>query len=221
MHGQPEVSAWPRRTWVATHLALCLVGAWLTLGGGIGAFGLPIGDPARRAVLAGFGAVLWVRMTFMALWLLHRRFGWEEAAGVIVAVAIYQVGFAVAGAADADALGALDAVAIGLFVSGSALNTGAELQRWRFKRDSRHAGQLYTGGLFGLVRHPNYLGDLLWVTGWAIVTGAPVALLVPLVLAVAFVTYFIPALSAHLRRRYGDAYLAWSARTARLVPWLY
>ncbi|MGH6913232.1 MAG: DUF1295 domain-containing protein [Geminicoccales bacterium] len=221
MHGQAEVSMRPRLTWVLAHLVLFALGAWLTIGGGIATANFVPGDPARQVVLAVFGAVLWLRMTFMALRLLRRRFGWEEAVAVTAAVAIYQIVFAAIGAAQQEALGWLDGVGIVLFVLGSAMNTGAETQRRRFKRDPAHVGQLYTGGLFGFVRHPNYLGDVLWVSGWALVAGGPGLLVVPLGLAIAFLTYFIPTLSTYLRQRYGEAYVAWSARTPRLIPWLY
>jgi protein-S-isoprenylcysteine O-methyltransferase Ste14 len=221
VHGQREVSMWPRLTWVVAHLALFGLGVWLTVGGGVEAFGWMPGDRGRQAVLALFGGVLWLRITFMALRLLRRRFGWEEAIASTAAVAIYQVVFAFAGATHHEPMGWLEAIGIGLFVVGSGMNTGAELQRRRFKQDPRHAGQLYTGGLFAVVRHPNYLGDVLWVTGWGLVTGEPLALLVPLGLVTAFVAYFIPTISEYLRRRYGDAYLMWSAHTPRLFPWLY
>lgn len=221
MHGEPEVSMRPRLTWVAMHFGLFVFGAWLTIGAGIGVFGFEPGDFGRRLTLALFGAVLWVRMTLMAVRLLGRRFGWQEAIGVTAAVAIYQVGFAGMGAGESAALGLLDVLGISMFVLGSALNTGAEIQRWRFKQDPTHAGQLFTGGLFGVVRHPNYLGDVVWVTGWALLTRTTVALLVPLVLAASFATYFIPSLSAHLRKRYPEQYPNWASQTRRLIPWLY
>ncbi|EEB94925.1 hypothetical protein MPER_06187, partial [Moniliophthora perniciosa FA553] len=41
-------------------------------------------------------------------------------------------------------------------------------QRKRFKDDVRNVGKPYTGGLFGLARHINYGGYMLWRTGFAI-----------------------------------------------------
>ncbi|KAE9393190.1 hypothetical protein BT96DRAFT_1052407 [Gymnopus androsaceus JB14] len=41
------------------------------------------------------------------------------------------------------------------------------MQRLSFKRDARNKGQVYTGGLFGLARHINYGGYVLWRAGFA------------------------------------------------------
>lgn len=219
MHGQAEIDRLPRRVWVAAHCALFALAVWLTVGGGIEELsGEPAGSLGRRIVLAGFGAVLLVRMTFLAMVLLKRRFGWEEAAGVTLAVAIYQVGFALLGAGEQAPLAWPDLIGIGLFMVGSWMNTWSEMQRRRFKQDPAHAGRLFTGGLFSIVRHPNYCGDLLWVTAWAVVTRNPLSLVVPAILAIAFATYFVPALSRHLEARYGEAYLAWAAQTPSLNP---
>ena len=37
-----------------------------------------------------------------------------------------------------------------------------------FKRRPENKGKLFTGGLFAVSMHPNYFGDLLWVSGYAL-----------------------------------------------------
>jgi hypothetical protein len=64
-------------------------------------------------------------------------------------------------------------------VLGSALNTGAERQRYRWKRRPENAGHLYTGGLFAYARHINYFGDQVLFTGWALITGRLWLFLIP------------------------------------------
>lgn len=227
MHGREETSYLPRTVWTVAHLAIVLMVAWMYFGGGIavvaswfGQVSQP-GDVARRTILFAFAVVLWVRMTTTAYLLLNRRFDWSECIAVIGAVAFYQFGFALFGGATVAPLDAVDLVAVGLFVLGSLFNTGAELQRKRFKADPANMGKLYTKGLFGLVRHPNYLGDVLWALGWAFITRNAWALLIPIVAASGFVFMFIPQLSVYLAERYGAQYDDWARRTKRLVPFVY
>ncbi len=227
MYGQDEISHAPRLTWVALHLALVGVAAWILLGGGYGAvtglFGAARtpGDPGRRTVLFLFGAVLWVRMTLTVLVLLKRRFGWSEFGAVLAATVIYQVGFPLLGAGARAPLGWPDGLGIALFLLGSWLNTGSEFQRKRFKDDPAHRGRLYTGGLFRLARHINYFGDFTWAVGWALVTRNAWAGLIPLLMAAGFIFVNIPALSRYLHAHYGAEYDEWARHSKRFIPFVY
>ena len=71
------------------------------------------------------------------------------------------------------------------------------------------------------MRHPNYLGDILWALGWALMTRNAWALLIPIVAASGFVFMFIPQLSAYLAERYGAQFDDWASATKRLVPFVY
>jgi steroid 5-alpha reductase family enzyme len=48
-----------------------------------------------------------------------------------------------------------------VFLLGFAIETAADGQLSEFKRDRRNNGKLMTQGLWGIVRHPNYLGEIL------------------------------------------------------------
>ncbi len=168
-----------------------------------------------------FAIILWVRLTMTGFVFLKRRFGWEECLSVIGAVAFYQFGFALLGIATSSPLSAVDLVSVGLFGLGSVFNTGAEFQRKRFKDNPENDGKLYTQGLFSVVRHPNYLGDVLWALGWALMTRNVWALLIPVVAAVGFAFFFIPQLSAYLSQRYDKQFESWAKRTKRLIPYIY
>jgi len=227
MHGQPETSQVPRTTWVILHLILVGVAGWIYFGGGIqtvttwlGTASGP-GDMARRVVLFAFSIILWSRMSFGAFYLLKRKFGWDEFGGVLLATIIYQVGFAMLGAAESAPIGLIDIAAIALFLFGSYLNTGSELARHRFKARPENQGKLYTVGLFRFSRHINYFGDLLWVTAWALLTRNPWAGLIPVMLAGAFIFAFIPSLDSYLQAHYGDQYTAWAQETKRFIPFIY
>lgn len=227
MYRRDEVSRWPRRAFVIAHLAMAALSAWILLGDGTEVLGRVVGvswaagDPGRRWLLATFALVLWVRMSVTVLVLLGRRFTWQEMALVSVGAAMYQLGFAGLGVTSSRALGAWDGVAVALFVAGSALNTGSEWARARFKRRPENRGRLYTRGPFAVVRHPNYLGDVMWGVGWALATRSGWSAVIVLVEVAGFVFVNIPQLSAHLEQRYGEDYRAWAARTARLVPWIH
>ncbi len=227
MYGHEEVSRWPRRIMVAAHLALVALVSWILVGAGMRVVGgwlgvgwVP-GDPARRGVLLAFALVLWLRMSLTALVLLRRRFRWSEMVTVTFGVALYQLGFGLLGAGARQPLGAWDTLAVVLFLGGGSLNTVSEWARLRFKSRPENRGKLYTRGPFAVVRHPNYLGDILWGIGWALLGRSPWAALIVLVEISGFVFVNIPQLSAYLEKRYGDAYRAWAERTARLVPFLY
>ncbi len=228
MHGQRETSYGPRVTCTLVHGAFLIFAAWLYFGAGDTAIfqWFSLGEPstgsfARRVVLFSFGVMLFLRMSLEFFYLLKRKFGWDELGGVLFALLVYQVGFALMGVSTSTGIGIVDIVAIVMFVIGSYLNTGSELQRKKFKENPANKGRLYTEGLFGYARHINYLGDILWVTAWAIVTRNVWATAVPVALTAGFTFAFIPSLSRHLQRRYGEQYEEWAKTTKALIPFIY
>jgi len=79
---------------------------------------------------------------------------------------------------------------------------------------------LVTGGVYGIIRHPSYLGLLANSLGWALAFRAGVgvlltALLIPPLLA------RIHAEERLLRTQFGGEYDTYCRRTSRLIPGLY
>jgi protein-S-isoprenylcysteine O-methyltransferase Ste14 len=79
---------------------------------------------------------------------------------------------------------------------------------------------LVTNGVYGVIRHPSYLGLLVNSLGWGLAFRSGVgvlltALMIPPLLA------RIRAEERMLRTQFGDKYDAYCARTSRLVPGLY
>lgn len=79
---------------------------------------------------------------------------------------------------------------------------------------------LVTDGIYGVIRHPSYLGLLINAVGWALTFRSVVgvlltALLIPPLLA------RIRAEEALLRSHFGSAYETYCARTSRLIPRVY
>jgi protein-S-isoprenylcysteine O-methyltransferase Ste14 len=80
--------------------------------------------------------------------------------------------------------------------------------------------RLVTGGIFGVIRNPSYLGLLVNALGWGLAFRSGVG--------VALAALLIPPLVARiraeerlLRHEFGGAYAAYCARTSRLIPGLY
>jgi protein-S-isoprenylcysteine O-methyltransferase Ste14 len=79
---------------------------------------------------------------------------------------------------------------------------------------------LVTSGVYGVIRHPSYLGLLISTLGWGLAFRSGVGVL--------FTALIIPPLLARiraeerlLRTQFGEEYDEYCARTSRLVPGLY
>jgi protein-S-isoprenylcysteine O-methyltransferase Ste14 len=79
---------------------------------------------------------------------------------------------------------------------------------------------LVTNGVYGVIRHPSYLGLLVNSLGWALAFRSMIGVLLT--------AFTIPPLLARiraeetlLRSQFGGEYDAYCARTSRLIPWLY
>jgi len=79
---------------------------------------------------------------------------------------------------------------------------------------------LVTGGIYGVIRNPSYLGLLVNALGWALAFRSGVGVLLTALL----IPPLVARMSAEerlLRTQFGDAYDAYCAQTSRLIPWLY
>ena len=79
---------------------------------------------------------------------------------------------------------------------------------------------LVTSGVYGVIRHPSYLGLLVNALGWGLAFRAGVGVLLT-VLMIPPLLARIRAEERLLRSQFGDEYGAYCARTARLIPGLY
>jgi len=112
---------------------------------------------------------------------------------------------------------------VGLFVLGGALRL------WPvFVLGSRFSGlvaiqpghKLVTDGIYGVIRHPSYLGLLVNALGWALAFRSGVGVL----LTVLYVLPLLARIGAEerlLRAQFGSEYDAYCARTWRLIPRVY
>lgn len=80
--------------------------------------------------------------------------------------------------------------------------------------------RLVTGGIYGVIRHPSYLGLLIASVGWALAFRSGAGLL----LAALTLPPLLARISAEerlLHAQFGDEYDAYRARTWRLIPRVY
>ncbi|AOE86585.1 methyltransferase family protein [Pseudomonas sp. TCU-HL1] len=80
--------------------------------------------------------------------------------------------------------------------------------------------QLVTDGIYGLIRHPSYLGLMVSSLGWALAFRSGVGLLL-VALTLPPLLARIHAEEAMLRTEFGEEYEAYCARTSRLIPGVY
>ena len=79
---------------------------------------------------------------------------------------------------------------------------------------------LVTSGIYGIVRHPSYLGLLVNSLGWALSFRSGVGVLLTVLLILPLLAR-IQAEERLLRTQFGDDYDAYCSRTSRLIPGVY
>jgi protein-S-isoprenylcysteine O-methyltransferase Ste14 len=80
--------------------------------------------------------------------------------------------------------------------------------------------KLRTTGIYGIVRHPIYLGEVLWPLGLAIVFRSTYGVALTVVWWLAFLIHAL-AEEAALEEKLGSAYLDYKKKVrGRIFPWL-
>ena len=77
-----------------------------------------------------------------------------------------------------------------------------------------------TSGVYGVIRHPSYLGLLVVSVGWALAFRSGIGLLLT-TLTVAPLVARIRAEERLLQSQFGLEYEGYRARTSRLIPGIY
>lgn len=217
-----------QRVTLAILIAGCVgVAWWLLYGGGAATAGAwfgrqwPAGDLVRRAVLAVALSIYFVRLLFTEFVFLKRGMSWSEVFTIAPGVFCVFVLLSLAGGTNSAGLGVAGVDGIALFLLGSWMNSYAEYQRHVWKQCPDHRDRLFTRGLFRLVRHPNYLGDLISFSGLCLIAGRWYTAFIPVVMLCGFVFVNVPVLDAHLREHYGAEFDEYARRTRKLIPFVY
>lgn len=112
---------------------------------------------------------------------------------------------------------------IAVWTVGFLFEAVGDWQLARFKADPSNEGLIMDRGLWAWTRHPNYFGDAcVWVGLFLLALGEPwglVAIVSPVVMTKLLVSYSGKAvLERGMRRRRGEAYDAYVARTSGFLP---
>ena len=102
--------------------------------------------------------------------------------------------------------------------AGAAILIPALRVHWTTGPDDSES--LRTTGIYGFVRHPGYLGNVLLGLGWALIFRSTIGVALTAVWWLAFVLHAMIE-EASLERTHGTAYLNYRARVrGRLLPGL-
>ena len=175
----------------------------------------------RRIVIFTFNIIVFFRLAFMMFFLLKRKIPWEESISVPFAFALYYIGFSLFVLPSGNPIGLADYLGIFLFILGSILNTGSEILRNQWKKNPANKGKIYTKGFFKYSMHINYFGDLLWVTGYAVLTHNWYSISIPVFLFCFFAFYNIPKLDQYLQKKYREGFDDYANHTKHFIPFVY
>lgn len=178
-------------------------------------------NPGRRVIIFVFNIIIFLRLTYMMLFLLKRKIPWEESISVPFAFALYFIGFSLFVLPTSTPVDGLDYFAIALFIIGCVLNSGGEILRNKWKKNPENKGKIYTEGFFKYSRHINYFGDILWVVAYALITKNVWAVTIPIFLFCFFAFYNAPKLDKYLEGKYGRDYDEYAKNTKMLIPFIY
>jgi len=107
---------------------------------------------------------------------------------------------------DGAPVGLLDLAAAAVTVSAIALEAAADRQLRRFRSGPPADGAVMDRGLWALMRHPNYLGEVLFwwgllLFGIAAAPGAAWTVVGPAAMTLLFVLISVPLMDAHMEER--------------------
>ena len=252
----------PDLVWIALGASLLMAGLWVvqrrradaslvdagwSFAIGVAAVTLAAlaeGDPLRRLVAGGLGAVWSLRLTSHLVRdrllgkpedgryaMLRAKWGAQAQRNFFIFFQA-QAGFVVAFAcpfltiaADPRGFGTWsDLAGVALWALGLGLNVTADRQLARWRGDPANRGRTCRGGLWRFSRHPNYFGEwLLWCSYALIAWGAPQWWLAPATAAFLLVLLLgvtgIPYTEKRALASRGDDYRAYQRATSPFIPW--
>jgi protein-S-isoprenylcysteine O-methyltransferase Ste14 len=114
-------------------------------------------------------------------------------------------------------------VGVGVMILGMALRQWsiAVLGRFFSRSVGVQEGQIIVDkGPYSLIRHPAYTGTIITVLGYAVMERSVLAILVSILICAAIYSYRIHVEEKLLVSKLGDAYVEYSKRTKRLIPYI-
>ena len=178
------------------------------------------GNHLRHAMMFTFNVLIFLSYAATILIFVQRKITWAEAMNIAFAFALYYIGFPLLGYNVELWPDWIDWVGAALVILGVSLHLVAEWQRYVFKKNPENKGKLLTTGLWSLSRHVNYFADLLWVTGYAMVTRNWWSALIVAFVFVFFYFFNIPVQERYLAGKYGGQFEDYSRRVKSFIPFV-
>ena len=178
------------------------------------------GNHLRAVMLFTFNIIVFLAYLPTIIVFVKRKMSWEETFTIPIAFAIYYIGFALLGYNIPLDQNWIDWLGVILFVLGVSMHLAAEYQRHLFKQNPENKGKLMTTGLWSISRHVNYFSDLLWVSGYALVTRNWWSAIIPALLFIFFYFFNIPLQEKHLAEKYGNQFKQYKNKTKALIPFI-
>lgn len=117
---------------------------------------------------------------------------------------------------------ALPGFAMLLFCTGFVIESIADHQLTRFKRENAGHGKILRSGLWSWSRHPNYFGEALVWSGLGLyalaLTGSLFSLIGPMVLTIVLVAITGKLTDTHMQSSRGTAFSEYKRTTSGFVP---
>ncbi|KAJ6250259.1 3-oxo-5-alpha-steroid 4-dehydrogenase [Anaeramoeba flamelloides] len=176
---------------------------------------------SRRIVLVTYGGVYFLRLSFSTMFFVKRKMKYQESFTIFVWLSIIFNSFCcfAVGNSYNNLLWLQLGLSIAFYLIGSIFNTGSELMRHFWKKKPENKGKLYTRGFNSITRHPNYFGDVLLFSGWAIAAGWW-TLYIPLLMFSFFVFFNIGVLENYLSEHYSEEWGDYKKRVKSLIPFV-
>ncbi|GEM_PF-582636 len=178
------------------------------------------GNHLRHSLLFTANIIIFLAYLPTILIFVKRKISWEEAFSVPLAFALYYIGFSLLGYNTLSDVSLIDWLGAALVITGLSLHLTAEWQRYKFKQNPQNQGKLMTTGLWSLSRHINYFGDLLWVSGMAMITRNWWSVIIVLFLFVFFYFFNIPVQEKYLQQKYSEEFTRYKKNVKALIPWI-
>lgn len=158
---------------------------------------------------------------FIKFWMLQAGSIWIIALPFIIGLS---------NAPDDSSLSMIQYIGFGIWIIGFLMETIADLQKSKFKKDPANKNMFMGQGLYSIIKYPNYLGEMLvwigiflyvcpWLTGWAWISIVSPLWIIVLLLWISG----IPFLKKSSQAKYGHlpSYQAYAKKTKNLIPYIY
>jgi protein-S-isoprenylcysteine O-methyltransferase Ste14 len=178
------------------------------------------GNHLRHSLLFTMNILLFISYLATILVFVRRQITWAEAFNQPLAFALYYLGFALLGYNTPQSVTWIDWLGVALVIIGLSMHFVAELQRHKFKKNPENKGRLMTTGLWSISRHANYFSDLVWVTGFSLLTRNWWSGLIIIFLLSFFYFYNIPLQEKYLAQKYKEQFDQYKKQTKAFIPFI-